>query len=102
MPLGRYGWVVTATGHAYHNGFCTACQAMDPQYLFGDINGDGDITNADVVALMWYAVFPDIYPVDAYADMNCDGDITNDDVVKLMWYAVFPNLYPLDIKPPKV
>ncbi len=61
----------------------------------GDLSGDGALSNEDVVALMWHALFPEAYPLDNAVDYDGDGEITNSDVVRLMWYILFPELYPL-------
>ena len=60
-----------------------------------DFNGDGLVTNADVIYLLWYTVFPEDYPISGDADFTGDGEITNEDVIYLLWYTVFPEDYPL-------
>ena len=67
----------------------------EPAAIAGDINGDTEINNNDVVALMWHVLFPEEYPIDAVADVNADGEINNSDVVALMWHVLFPEEYPL-------
>ena len=101
IPLGLYGWVLAPLGHNYVDGECTICQGRDPEYQEGDrgdVNGDGIVTNDDVVALMWFSLFPEEYPLEGDCDMNGDGVVTNDDVVTLMWYSLFPEEYPLPKK----
>lgn len=67
----------------------------EPSYTLGDITGDGQINNDDVVYLLWNTLFPDQYPLQSPGDINGDGRINNDDVVKLLWYTLFPEEYPL-------
>jgi len=99
VPLSKFGWILGATGHNYVEGVCSNCQAEDPEYvpatLPGDYNGDDQVTNADVVALLWNSLFPEDYPLDGDGDLNHDGQITNGDVVALLWYSLFPEDYPL-------
>ena len=61
----------------------------------GDMTGDDELTNVDVVALMWNILFPEQYPLNVETDLNKDGSRTNDDVVTLMWHVLFPEQYPL-------
>jgi hypothetical protein len=58
--------------------------------LIGDVNGDGDITNADVVRLARYIVgLSSIEEKYLFAaDINGDGYITNADVVLLARYVI--------------
>ena len=67
----------------------------EEQIVPGDMNGDGVLTNDDVVAIMWHVLFPELYPLSANTDLNNDGVLTNDDVIALMWHVLFPELYPL-------
>ncbi len=67
-----------------------------PSALPGDMDGDDNLTNDDVVALMWHVLFPELYPLTADTDLNKDGALTNEDVVALMWHVLFPELYPLN------
>ena len=55
-----------------------------------DLTGDGDLTEADAVYLLWYTLFPDLYPVDTeLADLDDNGQVTDADAVKLLWAALF-------------
>lgn len=59
-------------------------------FIYGDLNGDGKVTNTDSVILMRYvAKWPDYIKNDfgynyLAADVNCDGKVTNKDSVILM------------------
>ena len=56
--------------------------------LSGDVNGDGDINNKDVVALFRFLSGgkPDVFVLDA-ADFNGDGEVNNKDVTALFRYT---------------
>ncbi len=57
------------------------------QYLYGDTNGDGDVSVSDVVYLINYLFKGGFLPVRDYAaDVNCDGEIDVSDVVYLINY----------------
>ena len=61
----------------------------------GDMDGDGQVTVDDVLALLWYVLFPDDYPIGAEADFDGNGETNVDDVLTLLWYVLFPDDYPL-------
>lgn len=84
-----------ATGHSYENGICIYCQAADPDFIKGDLNGDGRVSNNDVVLLLWHILFPEDHPLDSSGDMNGDSRVSNIDVVLLLWHALFPENFPL-------
>lgn len=65
------------------------------QPLKGDLNGDGELTSADVVLLLNLAFLGILPPEDpALGDMNCDGVVNAPDVVLLL------NLVFLGSEPP--
>lgn len=61
----------------------------------GDFTGDGFVTDADVIWLLWYTVFPEDYPLNQSGDFTGDGHVTDADVIYLLWHTVFPEDYPL-------
>ncbi len=62
----------------------------------GDVDGDGDVTNADVLAIYRYIYNSEIYPLSVnLADVDGDGDVTNADVLAIYRYIYNPALYPL-------
>ena len=61
----------------------------------GDMDGSGEITNDDVVALMWHVLFPDDNPISGNGDFNHDNSVDNNDVILLMWHILFPEENPL-------
>ena len=66
-------------------------------YILGDANGDGDISNADVLVIFRYIYNADLYPIPqhAAADVNGDGEISNADVLCIFRYIYNPALYPI-------
>jgi len=68
---------------------------VDEEIKPGDFNGDNEVKNDDVLALLWYSLFPEEYSRDVDGDLNHDDQITNADVVILLWYALFPEECPL-------
>lgn len=57
-----------------------------PQYLKGDINGDGRVNNRDAARLMQYLAGWDVEYVETALDVNGDGRINNRDAARLMQY----------------
>ena len=56
------------------------------KYTPGDINGDGNVNNKDVMTLFYYLSGLDYYVVDAATDVNGDGNVNNKDVMTLFYY----------------
>ncbi len=91
---------IPASGHSYTYNkrearhICNLCRARVDH---GDANGDGKITNADVLEMYRYIYNSTTYPIDypEIADANFDGDITNADVLVLFRYIYNPRLYPI-------
>ena len=68
-----------------------------PAFLKGDVNGDGEVTDADAVYLLYNTFFgDDEYPVNQPCDFNGDGEVTDADAVYLLYYTFFGDEdYPL-------
>lgn len=71
------------------------CTYTVAEFLAGDMNGDGLVTDADAVYLLRYTLFPASYPVTQDADFNGDGQTTDADAVYLLRHTLFPGNYPL-------
>ena len=87
------GWdkeIVPCTGNAVYTAVFAEAGTR------GDFDGDNTVTDADVIYLLWYTVFPEDYPVSGDADFDKDGAITDADVIYLLWHTVFPEDYPLN------
>lgn len=78
--------------HKLVNGVCVCGYYT---YIKGDVNGDGYVTDADAVHLLYYTIFPEDYPINQPADFNGDGYVTDADAVYLLYYTIFPEDYPL-------
>ena len=64
----------------------------------GDANGDGDVGNADALAIFKYIYNPQLYPLacPTAADTDFDGEITNADALAIFKYIYNPTLYPIE------
>lgn len=63
--------------------------------LRGDMNGDGLVTDADAIYLLYYTFFPGDYPLNQDGDFNGDEIVTDADAIYLLYYTFFPSDYPL-------
>ena len=63
--------------------------------LLGDIDGNGEVTRADVIRLLLHVTLPDRYPIETEADINGDNGITRADVIRLLLHVTLPDRYPL-------
>ena len=76
---------------------CAACGTVFKKTLLGDVDGDDQITNADVLEIYRYIYNPALYPLDvSVGDVNKDGVVTNEDVLLIFRYIYNPTLYPLE------
>ena len=72
-----------------------AVQAKEPDVLRGDMNGDGLVTDADAIYLLYFTFFSSDYPLNQSGDFNRDGIVTDADAIYLLYYTFFPSDYPL-------
>ena len=61
----------------------------------GDFTGDAEVTNEDVIYLLWHTLFPESYPLETEVDFTGDDQLTNEDVIYLLWHTLFPETFPL-------
>ena len=61
----------------------------------GDLNGDGFVTDADAIYLLFHTFWAKNYPIPAGADAdyNNDGKVTDADAIHLLFFNFFPNEY---------
>ena len=67
------------------------------EYVFGDINENGDVDIDDALYLYGYTMLPDYFPISYLGeiDFNDDGVIDLQDAVMLFNYSMLPDIYPL-------
>jgi hypothetical protein len=73
-------WVARSTETIYDP---TVCRVP----LTGDVNLDGSITSADVIAGVWY-LFKGVWPpaCPATGDVNCSGAVTSADIIAMVGF----------------
>jgi hypothetical protein len=89
-----------ALGHSYDYSYeenCFVCKNCEDTNLLGDVNGDGEITNLDVLEIFRYIYNSEMYPLPdiEFADVDGDGIVTNGDVLEIYRYIYNPTLYPI-------
>lgn len=67
----------------------------NPSALRGDMNGDGLVTDADAIYLLYHTFFPEDYPLTQDGDFNGDNAVTDADAIYLLYHTFFPADYPL-------
>ena len=69
----------------------------EPEVVKGDLNGDGNVSDADAMYLLRYTLFGDSrYPLNQGGDVNGDGAISDADAMYLLRFTLFgPSRYPL-------
>lgn len=78
--------------HVINNNVCVCGYCT---YVKGDFDGNGYVTDADAVHLLYYTIFSEDYPINQPADFTGDGYVTDADAVHLLYYTIFPEDYPL-------
>lgn len=63
--------------------------------LLGDVNRDGEITEADAAHIVWYMLFPNRFWVKENADVTGDQLVDFTDAAQILWHTLFPSSNPL-------
>ncbi len=69
---------------------------VPPIGVKGDLNGDDNVNDADVVYLLYHIFFPEDYPLIKSCDFDGSGEINDADAVYLLYHIFFPDDYPLN------
>lgn len=80
--------------HVFVDGICTICGEADPNYVSGDIDGDGYLSSDDAITLL-NRILLEPESVSDVHDYTCDGVIDSDDAVYLLYHFLLPDLYGL-------
>ncbi|MBR3144692.1 MAG: leucine-rich repeat protein [Clostridia bacterium] len=91
---------VSIEHHVYDNMddmTCNICgrERSPDDYIKGDVNNDGVVTDQDAIYLLFHFYFSDMYPINQPGDFNGDGAVTDQDAIYLLFYFYFEDLYPL-------
>ena len=61
----------------------------------GDLDGDGVVTDSDVLYLLKHTFRPEKYPINQPCDYDGDGNVTDADAQYLLKHTFRPDKYPL-------
>ena len=68
----------------------------EPEYVLGDVDGNGEVTNSDVLMIFRYIYNEELYPLNVtVGDVDGNGEVTNTDVLMIFRYIYNPELYPI-------
>jgi hypothetical protein len=76
---------------------CNGCGFERPPYVAGELDGDGAVSSADAIYLLYHTLFgSDRYPVNQPVDFYGDGNTSSADAIYLLYYTLFgAGRYPL-------
>ena len=96
MNTNQMAIVLPATGeHTYDSEYdadCNVCgdirevEEPDVEIMYGDADGDGEITNLDIIALQQFIAGWEVTMDEVSADADGDGEITNLDIIALQQF----------------
>jgi len=84
------GRAFAATGSVYGKIFTIEGSRLAPELKPGDVNGDGEVTLADVITALQVAVDKAPTPVSSLGDCNYDGKIGVAEAICAMEKSIFP------------
>ena len=64
-------------------------------YIRGDMDGDGEVTDRDAIYLLYNVYFPEDFPIYQTCDFDNDGEVTDRDAIYLLYYVYFPEDFPV-------
>ena len=73
-------------GHRYADGICTACGAEEPDYLPGDVDGDGVLSYNDALTVLRGSIGLAVLTPqqELIADFDGDGGISYNDALMIL------------------
>lgn len=95
--IGPFSYGYSSKGHEIVLRLNGYIYGYNPPAAKGDANGDGGITNADVLDIMKFIYDKDTNPLSdpEAADVNKDGKLTNADVLAIYRHIFNPDMYPI-------
>ena len=84
-----------STAEAYAEKYDRDFTAFPPEYIRGDVNGDGKVDSDDAIYLLRHTMLSAQYPINQNGDMNGDGKVDSDDAIYLLRHTMLPGTYPL-------
>ena len=99
-PIQAKAYKAAAEKHAAYD----ALASSSATYRLGDVNKDGEISNADILVIYRHIYNSTAYPLEnesdpsafTLADVNKDGKISNLDVLMFYRHIYNPELYPFE------
>lgn len=76
-------------------GSATYTAVFAAPYLRGDVNEDGEVTDADAIYLLRHTLFPSVFTISQSGDFNGDGEVTDADAIYLLRHTLFPSVFPI-------